>query len=208
MHDEPAVAQTNPTLPRELALALSRARRVFVLTGAGMSAESGIPTFRDAQTGLWANYRPEELATPEAFAENPGTVWSWYEERRQTIAKARPHAGHQALASIEKQFTSLTIATQNVDGLHQAAGSTDVHELHGNIMQSICHQTRLPIEPDWLSAHEGTPPPSPHHPALRTAPHFPFLSPRRLPRLLQQPERHKSLRDHPGAGCERSRYCR
>ena len=92
-----------PVLDESLLRRLRAARHVMVLTGAGMSAESGIPTFRDAQSGLWARYRPEELATPEAFAANPSRVWQWYEERRAKVRSAQPHAGHRALVELEDQ---------------------------------------------------------------------------------------------------------
>ncbi len=109
---------------------LHSARRVVALTGAGMSAESGVPTFRGLE-GLWRNYRPEDLATPEAFARNPALVWEWYEWRRNLIRACEPHAGHHALAAF-----GCTIITQNVDGLHQRAGSEHVIELHGNIFKT------------------------------------------------------------------------
>ena len=118
--------------------ALRRARYVCVLTGAGISAESGIPTFRDALTGLWAKFRPEELATPEAFERDPETVWSWYEWRRQLIREAQPNAGHLALAELARRVPGFTLVTQNVDGLHQRAGSRDVLEYHGNILRDRC----------------------------------------------------------------------
>ena len=143
---------------------LMRARSVLVLTGAGMSAESGIPTFREAQTGLWARYRPEDLATPEAFGRNPSLVWQWYEERRRTVRAAAPHAGHRALAQIADRLGTLHIVTQNVDGLHQAAGSKDVVELHGNINRSKCSVTHRPIAREWLEDQDGSPPPSPYTP--------------------------------------------
>ena len=151
-------------LPASLISALQNATRPLVLTGAGMSAESGVPTFRDAMNGLWEKFRPEELATPEAFAENPQTVWDWYTERRNNIAEARPHAGHHSLVEMEQYFESLLVVTQNVDGLHQQAGSVDVIELHGNIMHSICSKTGRRIENDWINANPGRPPASPHHP--------------------------------------------
>ncbi|MBZ0142194.1 MAG: hypothetical protein K8F56_01345, partial [Rhodocyclaceae bacterium] len=91
-------------IPRELIERLASARRVAVLTGAGISAESGIPTFRDALTGLWAKYDPRELATPEGFARNPKLVWDWYAERRQRIAGVQPNPGHLALAALEQRF--------------------------------------------------------------------------------------------------------
>jgi NAD-dependent deacetylase len=112
------------------------AKRLAVLTGAGMSAESGVPTFRDAQTGLWAKFRPEELATEEAFRANPQMVWDWYMVRRDMIAKVAPNAGHLALARCEAGRPGrLTLITQNVDGLHQRAGNTGVLALHGNIFE-------------------------------------------------------------------------
>jgi NAD-dependent deacetylase len=114
------------------------ARRVTVLTGAGISAESGIPTFRDALTGLWARYRPEDLATPEAFARNPRLVWEWYAWRRGLVERAEPNAGHRALATLEDRVPGMVLATQNVDGLHQRAGSQRVLELHGNIVRTRC----------------------------------------------------------------------
>lgn len=147
-----------------LVSALRNASKTLVLTGAGMSAESGVPTFRDAQSGLWAKYRPEELATPEAFDRHPQTVWDWYDQRRKNIAGVNPHAGHHALVEMEQHFESLLLVTQNVDGLHQRAGSHDVIELHGNIMHSICSRTGKPIESDWINSNPGRPPISPHHP--------------------------------------------
>ena len=114
------------------------ARHVCVLTGAGISAESGIPTFRDALTGLWSRFRPEELATPEAFERNPVLVWEWYEARRAQVLKTAPNAGHRALATLAQRIPRLTLVTQNVDGLHQRAGSTGVLEYHGNILRDRC----------------------------------------------------------------------
>jgi NAD-dependent deacetylase len=110
------------------------ARRIAVLTGAGMSAESGVPTFRDAQTGLWSKFDPMQLATEEAFRANPKMVWDWYAFRREMIAKAEPNAGHRALAAFAQRHPGrMTLITQNVDGLHQRAGGPDVLTLHGNI---------------------------------------------------------------------------
>jgi NAD-dependent deacetylase len=116
---------------------LRSVKSVVVLTGAGISAESGIPTFRGA-TGLWKQFRPEELATPEAFARDPQTVWEWYHWRRKLIAEAQPNAGHFMLAQLEQSTPNFTLATQNVDGLHQAAGSKAVLELHGSIWKLQC----------------------------------------------------------------------
>jgi NAD-dependent deacetylase len=110
------------------------ARRIVVLSGAGMSAESGVPTFRDAQTGLWANFRPEELATEDAFRADPQRVWDWYAMRRDKLRGVEPNAGHLAIAAFQQRHPGrLTVATQNVDGLHQRAGSPGVLALHGNI---------------------------------------------------------------------------
>jgi NAD-dependent deacetylase len=144
---------------------LETAERITVLTGAGASAESGIPTFRDAQTGLWANFDPRDLASPEGFAENPVRVWDWYQWRRTLVGRSEPNPGHFALARLEHAKPGLTLITQNVDGLHQRAGSDRVLELHGNIQRTICSVTRRPIDGDWLAAHaEHRPPRSPHHP--------------------------------------------
>lgn len=151
-------------LPAGLITTLLNAKRVMVLTGAGMSAESGVPTFRDAQSGLWARFRPEELATPEAFREHPKIVWDWYAQRRENINKVHPHAGHFALVEMEQYFENLLLVTQNVDGLHQKAGSTGVIELHGNIMLSICSETGKRIDDNWIQSNPGRPPASPHHP--------------------------------------------
>ena len=122
--------------PRSLRDWVQVARRIVVLTGAGMSAESGVSTFRDAQTGLWSKFRPEQLATEQAFRADPGLVWDWYELRRQMIARVEPNAGHLALAAFAARHPGrLTVVTQNVDGLHQRAGSPDVLALHGNIFE-------------------------------------------------------------------------
>lgn len=112
------------------------ARHIAVLTGAGMSAESGVPTFREAQTGLWAQFNPQELATEAAFRANPQRVWDWYAHRRDMIAAVEPNAGHVALARFARSHPErLTLITQNVDGLHQRAGHSDVWALHGQIAQ-------------------------------------------------------------------------
>ncbi len=131
--------------PRLLQL-VRRARRVAALTGAGISAASGIPTFRDAQAGLWARFRPEELATPEAFRRDPRLVWDWYEWRRGLVARAAPNEGHRALARLEARLPAFTLITQNVDGLHQRAGSRAVIELHGNIGRNKCFAENLVVE--------------------------------------------------------------
>ncbi|TVQ30160.1 MAG: NAD-dependent protein deacylase [Wenzhouxiangella sp.] len=141
------------------------ARRVVVLTGAGVSAESGIPTFREAQRGLWAQFDPMALASPEGFAANPARVWDWYQWRRQLIADSQPNPGHRALSELAAMTEHFCLVTQNVDGFHQLAGSADVLELHGNITRTICSRTRSPVFDDWLARHaDRSPPPSPHHP--------------------------------------------
>lgn len=125
-------------IPDALLAALRAARHVCVLTGAGVSAESGVPTFRDAQEGLWARYRPEDLATPDAFLDDPKLVWRWYRWRREMVAGVDPNPGHYALAELEGLVPQLTLVTQNVDNLHQRAGSKDVIEFHGNIFADRC----------------------------------------------------------------------
>ncbi len=116
---------------------IREARSVAVLTGAGISAESGVPTFR-GPGGLWRQYRPEELATPEAFRRDPRLVWEWYDWRRQRIAQARPNAGHEALVRLERSKPRFWLITQNVDGLHERAGSRRVIKLHGDIWLVRC----------------------------------------------------------------------
>ncbi len=116
---------------------LKQARSVAVLTGAGVSAESGVPTFR-GNNGLWRQYRAEDLATPGAFARDPKLVWEWYDWRRGLIAQAQPNAGHRALVELEKRVPSFTLITQNVDGLHELAGSRNVLEVHGSIWKVRC----------------------------------------------------------------------
>lgn len=136
---------------------LRQARHVAVLTGAGVSAESGVPTFREAQTGLWARYDPAELATPEAFRRDPALVWSWYAWRRHLVAQAKPNPGHQALAQLAGLLPKFTLITQNVDGLHQRAGSQDVIELHGNLNRCKCLERGHPAAA-WPQDSEGPPP--------------------------------------------------
>lgn len=116
---------------------LSSATAVAVLTGAGISAESGVPTFR-GQEGLWKKFRPEELANFDAFIKNPDLVWEWYSYRRKLIAEVKPNPGHSALAEMETLFPEFVVITQNIDNLHQRAGSRKVYELHGNIERNYC----------------------------------------------------------------------
>ncbi|MEZ5584342.1 MAG: NAD-dependent deacylase [Candidatus Competibacteraceae bacterium] len=144
------------TIPPPLLAILRTARRVAVLTGAGISAESGVPTFREAQTGLWARYNPEELATPEAFQRNPKLVWDWYVWRRQLVSDAQPNAGHHALVELEQRTPTFTLITQNVDGLHRRAGSRQVLELHGNLFGTKCFAEEKRVD-DWTETDQ-TPP--------------------------------------------------
>jgi NAD-dependent deacetylase len=120
---------------------LGPARSIVVLTGAGISAESGVPTFR-GPGGLWREHRPEDLATPEAFADDPRLVWEWYDWRRRKIAEAQPNLGHYALVTLEKRTPDLTLLTQNVDGLHPLAGSRNVLEIHGSLWRTRCLSCR------------------------------------------------------------------
>jgi len=122
----------------ELISFLRAATKLVALTGAGVSQESGLRTFRDAQTGLWAQYKPTELASPEAFHRDPKLVWDWYAWRREAVKGVRPNAGHYALVEIEKRVPQFTLITQNVDNLHRFAGSQNVLELHGNIQRVRC----------------------------------------------------------------------
>jgi len=117
------------------------ANAVTVLTGAGISAESGVPTFR-GDGGLWRSFRPEDLATPEAFERDPKLVWEWYDWRRQLVAKAQPNPGHKALVELEGRKPKFTLITQNVDGLHDLAGSKNLLKLHGDIWQLRCTECK------------------------------------------------------------------
>jgi NAD-dependent deacetylase len=128
----------NPDFTPELVELIKKANSIVVLTGAGISAESGIPTFRDARSGLWEKYRPEDLATPQAFQKDPFLVWEWYAWRLSLVGEAHPNPGHYSLSTIEESANSFTLITQNVDGLHQQAGSKNVIELHGSIRRARC----------------------------------------------------------------------
>jgi NAD-dependent deacetylase len=143
---------------------LAGAGRVLVSSGAGMSKESGIPTFRDAMEGLWASFDPQALATEDGFRADPRRVWSWYAWRRERVSYARPNPGHVALAQMEALVPELVVVTQNVDGLHAQAGSTDVVELHGNIRRVKCldrgHAYDGPLPP-FEDGDEQDPPPCP-----------------------------------------------
>lgn len=141
-----ASLKADVVIPPGLIEELRTARQVAVLTGAGVSAESSIPTFRETQTGLWVKYSPEELATPRAFRRNPRLVWEWYAWRRERVAQAKPNPGHLALAELERRMPNFTLITQNVDGLHRQAGSQNLLELHGNIQRTICSAERVVVD--------------------------------------------------------------
>lgn len=128
---------TTLTFSRMLVDRLLQAPSILFLTGAGVSAESGVATFRAAD-GLWSKFRPEELANVDAFLANPQMVWEWYQSRREVVLNARPNPGHYAMAEFERLIPETTIVTQNIDGLHQEAGSIDVVELHGNLRKNFC----------------------------------------------------------------------
>jgi len=125
------------------AMVLAKANTIAVLSGAGISKESGIPTFRDALTGYWENYEPEKLATAQGFLSDPPLVWRWYAERRRKLEEVQPNPGHYALAALEK-VKSVTIITQNIDGLHRLSGSTTIIELHGNLKHYKCFDCEKP----------------------------------------------------------------
>lgn len=144
-------------IPAQVVAALRGAHRVAVLTGAGVSAESGVPTFRDAQQGLWARFDPRELATPSAFARNPRRVWDWYAMRRAMVGSVAPNPAHLALAALERHVAEFLLITQNVDGLHQRAGSVRVVELHGNITRVKCSREGTLVT-TWDEAGDGSPP--------------------------------------------------
>jgi NAD-dependent deacetylase len=147
---------TNSDIPAEALRHLRKANHVVVLTGAGISAESGMPTFREAQTGLWAQYDPQELATPQAFQRHPQLVWEWYAWRRELVSQARPNPGHFALVELADVLPNFTLITQNVDGLHQRAGSQQVIALHGNIMETKCFAQEHVIE-TWPESDQVPP---------------------------------------------------
>lgn len=145
------------TILQALGETLRNAQHVTVLTGAGISAESGIPTFRDAQTGFWSKFRAEDLATVAGFKRDPVSVWNWYAERRRSVLQAQPNAAHVALAEIERRVPTFDLITQNIDGLHQRAGSQRVIEVHGSLAYVKClgHQHMLDF---WPEIDQDVPP--------------------------------------------------
>src|SRR5262249_50378653 len=125
------------------------------LTGAGISAESGIPTFRAPGTGLWSQYPVEDFATPRGWRRNPRLVWGWYTHRRRLARAAAPNPGHLALARLAEYYPDFTLITQNVDGLHERAGSREVIELHGNLTRFRCSIEQTPVQ--WTDSEDDDP---------------------------------------------------
>jgi NAD-dependent deacetylase len=147
-------------LAADLVSRLNGARHVVVFTGAGVSAESGIPTFRDRQTGLWRNFDAQALATPEAFERDPALVWGWYEWRRSMVRASEPNAAHRAIAALQGRVAQLTLITQNVDDLHERAGSAPVLHLHGRLGSpycSVCGCEYAPALADAAAAEAAMP---------------------------------------------------
>lgn len=155
---------------------LAQARHLVVFSGAGVSAESAIPTFRDALTGLWENFDPARLATPQAFREDPALVWGWYEWRRMKVLQARPNPAHLAIAELARRVPRLTLITQNVDDLHERAGSPSVLHLHGSLHYPKCFACNRPFSgelPEPLLPEQGCslePPPVAPAATARSAP--------------------------------------
>lgn len=147
-----------------LASRLRRATRLTVLTGAGVSAASGVPTFR-GPGGLWKNFRPEELATPEAFARDPRLVWEWYDWRRQLVSRCRPNRAHEVIARWSRRYPVFRLVTQNVDGLHERAGTQEVTRFHGSLWDVSCWSRCHGAPPRWRDEtvpFEELPPRCPH----------------------------------------------
>ncbi len=162
---------------------LQEASRVAVLTGSGISAESGIPTFR-GEEGLWKKYRPEELATPTAFSQDPKLVWEWYDWRRGIIGHKEPNPGHKVIARWEETFPTVSLITQNIDGFHQKAGSKNVWELHGNIWKLRCTEEGT-ITENYETPLKEIPPLCPNCGAL-LRPHVVWFGESLSPTILQK----------------------
>jgi len=141
---------------KSLLIPLAEAREVVILSGAGLSADSGIPTFRDGATGLWANIDPDEFVSIGGFQRNPEKVWAWHKAMRDLFAEVQPNAGHGGIATLEHLLPNarVTIITQNIDGLHQAAGSNRVLEIHGSALRVRCHRHCGFVEP-WPVGSDG-----------------------------------------------------
>jgi NAD-dependent deacetylase len=158
---------TQDSLIQQAADLINASSQIVVLTGAGVSKESGVPTFRDALDGLWSQYDPMKLATPTAFEANPKLVWDWYQFRRRMMGKAQPNAGHYALADLETRCSDMLLITQNVDDLHEQAGNKNIIHLHGNISRNKCfydcqgNPTLVDISKIEWDLESG-PPPCPH----------------------------------------------
>ena len=151
--------------PAMIAEALRNCRHLLVFSGAGVSAESGIATFRDALSGLWARFDPARLATPEAFVADPELVWGWYEWRRQQVLRAEPNAAHRAIAELARRVPRLTLVTQNVDDLHERAGSQAVIHLHGSLHAPRCFDCAAPyagLDTELSEPEQGRHLPPPH----------------------------------------------
>ena len=149
--------------PEDVKKVIENTQHLVVFTGAGVSAESGVPTFRDALTGLWENFDPEALATPEAFEQDPAFVWGWYEWRRKLLLEVQPNPAHIAIAELAKRVPKFTLITQNVDDLHERAGSTNVLHLHGSLFAPRCF--------DCGNAYQFTAAPQLTHEQAITPPH-------------------------------------
>jgi NAD-dependent deacetylase len=153
-------------LIKQAAEKIACAKKLVISTGAGVSQESGVPTFRDAQEGLWAQYDPQTLATPEGFRANPKLVWDWYAYRREIVSQTKPNPGHYALAELEDLLPQVILVTQNVDNLHQLAGSTDIIALHGNLFAfkcfNNCQGTPTPVDLEKMEFNPKDAPPCPY----------------------------------------------
>ncbi|MCO7224430.1 NAD-dependent deacylase [Pleionea sp. CnH1-48] len=140
------------SLIKEIAQSIKNASRCVMLSGAGLSAESGIATFRQSEDSLWSQFKPEELASPEGFLRQPEVVWDWYQWRRQQVEEAQPNAAHHAIAWLQQRYP-VTLVTQNVDGLLQRAGCESVLEMHGNIMKNTCFSDNCSYVADVVDTH-------------------------------------------------------
>ena len=162
-HNRRVSAEANTQQAAQL---IAGSRSLVILTGAGVSKESGVPTFRDAQVGLWAQYDPQRLATAPAFLRDPSLVWSWYMFRREMVSAVRPNPAHYALAELESLLPEVGLLTQNIDGLHHEAGSREVMELHGNIRRykcfDDCQGAPTLVNLEKLDYDDKMPPPCPH----------------------------------------------